>query len=45
MLIETARLILREFQKEDLHAMAPILSDPKVMKFSPTGICSVEQVQ
>ncbi|NJM18205.1 MAG: GNAT family N-acetyltransferase [Richelia sp. SM1_7_0] len=45
MQIETVRLILREFQREDLQALAPILADPKVMKFSPTGVSSVEQVQ
>src|SRR5579883_189779 len=43
--IETSRLILREFQQEDLHDLLPILADPKVMKFSPTGVNSVEQVQ
>lgn len=45
MQIQTSRLILREFQRQDLQALAPILADPKVMKFSPTGVCSVEQVQ
>ncbi len=45
MLIETNRLILREFQRTDLQELAPILADPKVMKFSPTGVNSVEQVQ
>ena len=44
MLIETNRLILREFQRTDLQELAPILADPKVMKFSPTGVNSVEQV-
>jgi [ribosomal protein S5]-alanine N-acetyltransferase len=44
MQIETERLILREFQREDLQGLVPILADPKVMKFSPTGINSVEQV-
>jgi [ribosomal protein S5]-alanine N-acetyltransferase len=45
MLIETNRLILREFQRADLQELAPILADSKVMKFSPTGVNSVEQVQ
>jgi [ribosomal protein S5]-alanine N-acetyltransferase len=45
MQIETDRLILREFQREDIQELAPILADPKVMKFSPTGVNSVEQVQ
>jgi [ribosomal protein S5]-alanine N-acetyltransferase len=45
MLIETNRLILREFQRTDLQELAPILADPKVMKFSPTGVNSIEQVQ
>jgi [ribosomal protein S5]-alanine N-acetyltransferase len=43
--IETDRLILREFQATDLQALAPILADPKVMQFSPTGANSVEQVK
>jgi [ribosomal protein S5]-alanine N-acetyltransferase len=45
MQIVTDRLIFREFQLKDLQALAPILADPKVMKFSPTGVNSVEQVQ
>ena len=45
MQLETQRLILREFHQEDLHQLAPILTNPKVMKFSPTGILSVSQVQ
>lgn len=45
MRIETERLRLREFQREDFQTLAPILADPKVMQFSPTGIISVEQVQ
>ncbi|XGW00107.1 MAG: GNAT family N-acetyltransferase [Leptolyngbya sp. BL-A-14] len=45
MQIETDRLILREFQRKDLQELAPILADPKVMKFSPTGVSSVEQVR
>jgi [ribosomal protein S5]-alanine N-acetyltransferase len=45
MLIETNRLILREFQRKDLQELAPILADPNVMKFSPTGVNSIEQVE
>lgn len=45
MWLETDRLILREFQCTDLQELTPILADPKVMKFSPTGVNSVEQVQ
>lgn len=45
MQLETQCLILREFSHEDLHQLAPILANPKVMKFSPTGILSVSQVQ
>lgn len=43
MWLETQRLILREFQPEDSSQLAPILANPQVMKFSPTGILSVEQ--
>lgn len=43
--LETPRLILRDFQQEDLHQLAPILAKPQVMEFSPTGILSVSQVQ
>lgn len=45
MWIETQRLILREFQQEDTQKLASILANPKVMKFSPTGILSVVQTQ
>lgn len=45
MLIKTNRLILRELQSTDLQELASILADPKVMRFSPTGVNSVEQVQ
>ena len=43
--LETPRLILRDFQPEDAHQLAPILSDPLVMKFSLTGILSFSQTQ
>jgi [ribosomal protein S5]-alanine N-acetyltransferase len=45
MRIETERLVLREFQRADLEALARILSDPAVMKFSLTGVSSVDQVR
>jgi [ribosomal protein S5]-alanine N-acetyltransferase len=45
MWIETQRLVLREFQQEDFRALAPILADPQVMKFSPTGVISIAQTQ
>lgn len=45
MWLKTQRLILRELQQEDLGQLAPILADPQVMKFSPTGILSVEQMR
>ena len=44
-MLKTQRLILREFRQEDLAQLAPILADPQVMKFSPTGILSVEQTR
>lgn len=43
--LETPRLILRDFQPEDFRELAPILAEPKVMKFSPTGIISLPQTQ
>ncbi|NET35808.1 MAG: GNAT family N-acetyltransferase [Cyanothece sp. SIO1E1] len=45
MWVETQRLILREFQLEDWQELAPILADPRVMKFSPTGVLSILQTQ
>jgi [ribosomal protein S5]-alanine N-acetyltransferase len=45
MWIETQRLVLREFQQEDFRELAPILADPQVMKFSPTGVISIAQTQ
>ena len=43
--IETPRLVLREFQREDFRQLAPILANPQVMKFSQTGVLSVLQTQ
>lgn len=45
MWMETQRLVLREFQPEDFRELAPILADPQVMKFSPTGVLSLPQTQ
>jgi [ribosomal protein S5]-alanine N-acetyltransferase len=45
MWIETQRLVLREFQQKDFRELAPILADPQVMKFSPTGVASIAQTQ
>ncbi len=45
MLMETQRLILREFQREDFRELAPILADPQVMQFSPSGVASIVQTQ
>jgi [ribosomal protein S5]-alanine N-acetyltransferase len=43
--VETQRLILREFQRKDFRKLAPILADPQVMRFFPTGILSVSETQ
>ncbi len=40
--MQTPRLILREFKTEDVDALAEILSDPEVMKFSSKGPFSKE---
>lgn len=45
MWLETQRLVLREFQSEDDRELAPILADPQVMRFSPTGVLSIAQTQ
>jgi RimJ/RimL family protein N-acetyltransferase len=42
-IIETPRLILREFVPDDVKALAKILAKPEVMRFSPTGAISIEQ--
>lgn len=34
-LLETKRLVLREFSREDLPAMCEVLSDPLTMPFYP----------
>jgi RimJ/RimL family protein N-acetyltransferase len=35
-------MILREFEESDIDALAQILANPLVMKFSPTGALSVQ---
>jgi [ribosomal protein S5]-alanine N-acetyltransferase len=45
MKMETSRLILREFLQSDLQALAPILADPLVMKFSTMGRYSTSQTE
>ncbi len=39
----TPRLLLREFTPDDIDALAPILADPKVMRFSLSGPETREQ--
>ncbi len=43
--LETPRLILRDFQQEDVHQLASILSNSRVMEFSPTGILLFSETQ
>ncbi|AFY36179.1 GNAT family N-acetyltransferase [Calothrix sp. PCC 7507] len=43
--LETQRLILRDFQQKDVDQLTPILANPRVMEFSPTGILSASQTQ
>lgn len=43
--LETQRLILRDFRQNDVDRLAPILANPRVMQFSPTGILSALQTQ
>ncbi|AFZ35804.1 GCN5-related N-acetyltransferase [Stanieria cyanosphaera PCC 7437] len=38
--LETQRLILRDFQQNDVDQLARIFANPQVMQFSPTGILS-----
>lgn len=44
-ILETERLILREFQPEDYPELSPILANPNVMKFSVSGCLTVAQTQ
>ncbi|NJL64324.1 MAG: GNAT family N-acetyltransferase [Methylacidiphilales bacterium] len=43
LIIETTRLILREFVPADIAEFAAILAKPEAMRFSPTGVISIEQ--
>lgn len=43
--IETARLQLRQYTLDDLDALAQILSNPEVMKYSPRGPIPKEKVR
>jgi RimJ/RimL family protein N-acetyltransferase len=43
--IETARLQLRPYSLEDLDELAPILSNPAVMKYSPRGAIPKDKVK
>ena len=38
MILETGRLILREFERQDVAALALVLSDPETMKYYPAPI-------
>lgn len=38
-IVETERLIVRTLSRHDLPALAEILSDPEVMKYSVHGVC------
>ena len=42
MILQTPRLLLREFTKDDLDAFALIMADPEVMRFSLSGPQSKE---
>ena len=45
LITQTSRLIIRHFQPEDFDALAPILADPKVMRFSSIGRMTRGQTQ
>ncbi len=45
MILQTPRLSLREFTEADLDALAPIMADPEVMRFSLSGPQSKEVVK
>lgn len=44
-IIQTERLIIREFQNSDVEPLAPILRKPEVMQFSTTGVLSKEMTK
>jgi RimJ/RimL family protein N-acetyltransferase len=35
MIVETSRLLLREFRRDDADALALVISDPEIMRFYP----------
>ncbi|WP_257236711.1 GNAT family N-acetyltransferase [Nostoc sp. 'Peltigera malacea cyanobiont' DB3992] len=43
--IETARLLLRPYTPQDLDELAPILSNPAVMRYSPRGPIPKDRVK
>jgi len=43
MILQTERLILRKFTKDDLPELAPLLADPEVMRFSLKGPLSYKE--
>ncbi len=43
--VETSRLMLREFKVEDDRELSPILASPQVMQFSLTGCLTVSQTR
>lgn len=45
MLLETKRLLIREFNSQDLQDLASILGDPQVMEFSLKGPLTIKQTK
>lgn len=45
MIVETPRLVLREFARGDAQYLSPILANPQVMRFSTSGCLTQEQTQ
>jgi len=44
-MIETERLIIREFTRDDANLLPVILSDKEVMKYSFRGLCSHKEIE
>ncbi len=44
-IVETPRLLLREFSSDDVGALAEVLGDPKVMEFSTNGPCTEDDTR
>jgi [ribosomal protein S5]-alanine N-acetyltransferase len=44
-MLETPRLLLRNFQLDDIPQLAAILADPQVMKFAPNGVLSTAETE